>query len=107
MSISSASSAFRGLMDTFQLRGVFRSSELQRDLPEALLCESPPLPVRLVFQNGALDPDVHARGVVLRFTDQQAPDDLPLSIIVGMNGTIDARQELGSSSAPGAEGKAP
>ena len=107
MSISSASSAFRGLMDTFQLRGVFRSSELQRDLPEALLCESPPLPVRLVFQNGALDPDVHARGVVLRFTDQQAPDDLPLSIIVGMNGTIDARQELGSSSAPGGEGKAP
>ena len=30
MSISSASSAFRGLMDTFQLRGVFRSSELQK-----------------------------------------------------------------------------
>lgn len=107
MSISSGSRSFRGLMDTFQLRGVFRSSELQRDLPEALLCESPPLPVRLVFQNGALDPDVHARGVVLRFTDQQAPEDLPLSIIVGMNGTIDARQEPGASSAPGREGKAP
>ncbi|MGE0191673.1 MAG: type II secretion system protein [Planctomycetota bacterium] len=92
MSISGTSRSFRGLMDTFQLRGVFRSSELQRDLPEALQCETP-LPIRLVFQNGALDPDIHARGVVLRFRDTQAPDDLPLSILVGMNGTIDARQE--------------
>jgi prepilin-type N-terminal cleavage/methylation domain-containing protein len=93
MSISSAGRSYVGLMDTFRLRGVFRSSEMQRDLPEALIMMSPAPPVRLVFENGALDPEVHARGVVMRFTDTQKPDDLPLSVIVGMNGAVESRQE--------------
>ncbi len=101
LTISAASRPYRGLMDTFQLRGVFRSDDAQRNLPDSLLLESPAPPIRLVFQNGSLDPDVHARGVVMRFRDQQSPDDVPLSILVGMNGTIESRQEAVPSRAPG------
>ena len=102
MSISSPGRSFVGRMDTFQLRGVFRNSEMQRDLPEALTLLAPSPPIRLVFQNGALDPEVHARGVLLRFSDTQKPDDPPLSVLVGMNGTVESRQEFVTGEARGA-----
>ena len=92
--ISSPNNAYEGLMDTVQLRGVFRSKELQRVLPEALQMLSPAPPVRIAFRGGVLDPSVHDRSVVLRFVDTAKPDDPPMALRVGTNGTVESRIEV-------------
>ena len=94
--ISDGSASFEGLIDSLKLRGVYRSDEMQRDLPADLELLGAKLPVRVVYLNGRLDPDVHQGDVVLHFRlrDERLdadPQDLPIELRLGMNGTIETK----------------
>jgi hypothetical protein len=108
-SISSAHAEFFGDMDGFQFRGVFRSQELEREIPGALEVITPPekdLPVKIVFANGALDPDLYDEDQVLRFRDLGNPQDKPLRLTLGMYGTVSSEYEKDRMRVPG-EGPSP
>jgi hypothetical protein len=105
LTISSGERPYRGVMDGLHLRGVFRSEELERDLPGPLEAIYPALPVRIVFSNGGLDPDVHNLDQVLRFRDTSTPEDPPLRLTIGMYGTVGAYYEKPGEGGP--EGAGP
>ena len=88
LTISSDTSPYHGQMDAFRLMGVFRSEELERDLPGDLEVIYPSLPLRVAFANGALDPDVHNRDLIIRIGDRANPDDPPLRLTIGMYGKV-------------------
>ncbi len=90
LSISSTRRPFTGAMDMLQLRGTFRSRELERRLAPELTIISPTLPVRVVYVNGQMDPTLHSAPVIMRFRDENEPDDLPLRLILGPYGTVEA-----------------
>lgn len=88
VTISSPKAPYRGHMDSFRLMGVFRSEELERDLPGPLEVIYPTIPLRIVFRNGGLDPDEHSGDQMIRLMDTRNPDDPPLRLTLGMYGTI-------------------
>lgn len=100
--ISSDSDSFEGRMDQFILRGVFRSAELEEEMPNNLgVLEPAVLPARIEFLNGKLDPAVHGGDVAWLFEDLGNPGLLPLEIRVGQNGTVTAQQIYRSSASGG------
>ena len=102
LSISSAQSPYRGLMDSFRLMGVFRSEDLERDLPGSLEVIYPAIPLRIVFRNGGLDPDEHSGDQMIRLLDTREPDDAPLRLTMGMYGTVSAFFERPGQGGPDA-----
>jgi len=88
LTISSSERPFHGAIDGFRLMGVFRSEELERDLPGELEVIYPALPLRMAFANGGLDPDVHSSDLMVRLIDKRNPDDPPLRLTVGMSGKV-------------------
>jgi len=102
LSISSAQSPYRGLMDSFRLMGVFRSDDLERDLPGSLEVIYPAIPLRMVFRNGGLDPDEHSSDQIIRLLDTRNPDDPPLRLTIGMYGTISSFMERPGQGGPDA-----
>jgi prepilin-type N-terminal cleavage/methylation domain-containing protein len=106
VSISSGDHPFYGEMDALHLSGVFRSEELERDLPGAVDTYEvlyPALPVRIEFANGALDPDVHNGDQVIRILDRSNPEDPPLRLTIGMYGVVSADYEQPGEVGPEAE----
>jgi hypothetical protein len=99
--VSSSRAGFHGRVDSLQLRGVFRDDEAERELPPAFRIESPPLPLRVVFHNGRLDPDVHADDVLLEFSDETHPDDPHMHLLIGRFGSIEPYKPR---AAPGPQG---
>ena len=102
LTISSGERPFRGLMDGFRLMGVFRSEELERDLPGTLEVIWPTLPLRVAYANGALDPDVHNSDLMIRLIDKSNPDDPPLRLTLGMYGKVSAFFEKADEGGPDA-----
>ncbi len=106
LTIGSGDRPYKGDMDALQLRGVFRSDELERDLPgqaDTYEVLYPTLPLRIVFANGALDPDVHNTDQIIRIRDLSEPDDPPLRLTVGMFGVVSSVYEQPGSTGPRAE----
>lgn len=54
--LSDAARAFSGLVDTFTVAGVFRTDEDVRVLPLDVTIVGRPLPIRVSFLNGSIDP---------------------------------------------------
>ncbi len=102
LTISGNTSPYRGRMDSFRLMGVFRSEELERDLPGPLEVMFPALPLRIVFRNGGLDPDVHSGDQIIRLRDTANPSDPPLRLTMGMYGTVSAVYEQPGATGPDA-----
>jgi len=90
LTISSNTTPYHGLMDSFRLMGVFRSQDLERDLPGSLKVIYPALPLRIVFHNGTLDPDVHSGDQMIRIKDMRNLDEPPMRLTMGMYGTVTA-----------------
>ncbi len=105
VTISSTRVPYRGLMDSFRLMGVFRSEELERDLPGPLEVLYPRIPMRVVFRNGALDPDEHSSDQMIRLKDTRNPQDPPLRLTMGMFGTITSVFEKPGQSGPDARSR--
>ena len=98
LNISDPANSFVGLMDSLHLSGVFRSDELQRDLPGGLDLVGDTVPVRVVYVNGRLDPDIHRNDVVLQFRNPTSEEDLPIELRLGRNGTIESSLALTAKS---------
>ncbi|MFV1958952.1 MAG: prepilin-type N-terminal cleavage/methylation domain-containing protein [Planctomycetota bacterium] len=96
LALSGTVRPYRGLMDSLVLGGVFRSSETEREIFGLQLLR-PQLPVRVVYRNGRLDPDVHSGDVVLLLQDQADPEGALLELRLGLYGTIDDRLVWGST----------
>lgn len=92
--LGDVSSGFTGLMDTLVLGGVFRSSDNERRLV-GLKVLRPRLPIRVVYSNGRLDPEVHTTDVVLHLQDEMNPDGALLQFRLGLYGTVDQRLVMG------------
>ena len=90
LTISSTRRPFSGAMDMFHLRGTFRSRDLERKLAPELTILTPALPVRVVYVNGQMDPQIHSAPVIMRFRDENEPDGLPLRFILGPYGTVES-----------------
>ncbi len=102
VTISSPTAPYRGHMDSFRLMGVFRSEELERDLPGPLEVIYPTIPLRVVFRNGGLDPDEHSGDQIIRLLDTRNPDDPPLRLTMGMYGTVSSVFEQPGEGGPDA-----
>jgi prepilin-type N-terminal cleavage/methylation domain-containing protein len=100
LTVSAPTSGFVGSMDMLNLGGVFRSSDVEREI-SGLILERPRLPVRVVFQNGRLDPLEHPEDVLLVFREEANPNGPRLELRLGRFGTVEALL-----AAPGA-GKTP
>lgn len=88
LTISSSERPYYGQIDGFRLMGVFRSEELERDLPGTLQVVYPGLPLRIAFANGGLDPDVHNGDLMIRLVDTSSPEDPALRLTLGMDGKV-------------------
>ena len=102
LTISSGQRPFYGELDAVRLMGVFRSEELERDLPGDLEVIYPALPLRIAFANGALDPDVHNRDLIIRIADKANPEDPPLRLTLGMYGKVASFMEKPGEGGPDA-----
>jgi hypothetical protein len=102
LTIGSGERPYHGEMDCFRLLGVFRSEELERDLPGTLEVIYPALPMRIAFANGALDPDVHNSDLIVRIIDTSTPDDPALRLTIGMYGKVAAFFEKPGEGGPDA-----
>ena len=100
LSLSSGQRPYYGLMDSVRLMGVFQSEELERTLPGSLEVLYPPIPMRIVFFNGALDPDEHDGDQIVRIRDLRNLNDPPLRLTIGMYGAISSVFEAPGSAGP-------
>ena len=100
LTISSGERPFQGQIDGFRLMGVFRSQELERDLPGTLEVIYPSLPLRIAFANGGLDPDVHNGDLMIRLLDTSHPEDPPLRLTLGMDGKVSSFYEKPGQGGP-------
>lgn len=83
-------SGFRGLMDTFVLRGVFRSPANETRMPDRLKVTLPQLPLRVEYANGRLS-GTGGQDIRIWFEDRAHLDDMPLRLTLGRAGTVDAK----------------
>ncbi len=87
--VSSSRAPFYGLIDNLRVRGVFRATDQDRELPTALKMVRPTLPQRIVFYNGRLDPEVHGEDIVLQVTDTANLGDPDMYLQLGRFGAIE------------------
>jgi hypothetical protein len=95
LSVSSTAQPYIGKMDGLIVRGVFRLRDDRNLLPEGVSIEvlqpaKQPLPYRLHYVNGRLDPERHSEDVKLALRDASRPDDRPLVFTAGRHGSIGA-----------------
>lgn len=107
--IGSPSQPYVGRMDSVVVRGVFRLAEERTRMPEGIELDvlqpaKQPLPFRVTYRNGRLDPERHPEDVVLRAFDPRRPDDPPLQLRLSRFGSIEA---VNSDALPGAAPSAP
>lgn len=89
--ISDPNSSYLGAMDQLVLGGVFRSSEGNRKLTGLRLLR-PNAPLRIVWRNGRLDPDVHGSDVVLLFQEEAGrAENVPIEMRFGLYGLVTQR----------------
>ncbi len=89
LQVGASRAPFHGRLDSLRVRGVFRAAEQERELPAQLKVLSPPLPHRIVFYNGRLDPELHPEDVLVRVTDEGAQGDPDLYLQIGRFGSIE------------------
>jgi hypothetical protein len=92
--VSTPDASFSGRMDSLVLGGVFRASDVEREL-RGLEVLRPKLPLRVTFLNGRLDPALHADDVIVVLREAAAPNAPAVRLRMGLHGTIE--DDLGSA----------
>jgi type II secretory pathway pseudopilin PulG len=110
--VGSTAQPFVGRMDALVVRGVFRLVEDRPELPDGIVVEvlepaKQPLPFRVFYVNGRLDPLRHTTDVRIKFSDVNRPDDAPLILVLGRHGNISADYARGSEAAGASPGASP
>lgn len=88
LTIGGTTTPYSGLMDTLVVGGVFRSTDSEREL-YGLDVVRRPLPIRVVYRNGRLDPARHPGDLVLLFQEETNRDGPLLEVRLGMYGTVE------------------
>jgi hypothetical protein len=92
--LSEPSASFVGLVDTLTVAGVFRSDEDVRRLPAGVVPLRTALPLRVVFANGRLDPEVHRDSVEVRLQAAGDSEDMWRWVRFGLYGGVEVGQGI-------------
>ncbi|MCC7138272.1 MAG: prepilin-type N-terminal cleavage/methylation domain-containing protein [Planctomycetes bacterium] len=95
--------SYAGSVDTLTMSGIFRNDEDSRRLPYGVTLVRTPLPLRVVFSNGRLDPTVHSRDVEVRLTGPGEVETGGYTVVrYGLYGSLPPPYRVEPSVTPGA-----